>query len=131
MRFARYCERMENSTSKNGGAVFLERQPHPAYPIAIQLAALVHRHAQRVPKPYAELVKRLQSSAIACAVSIAEAPMLTIAIEQEWCFSHAANAAIECSTILDVARGLELLSDSDVLQARSLLLQILRLTADA
>ena len=102
----------------------LDYEKLDVYRCAIEHLAFVFRSMPAIPRGYSALVDQWRRAAMSVPLNIAEAVGKTSEADRSNRYAIARGEAMECGAIIDVVRLLGVISDSELAEAKRLLIRI-------
>ena len=102
----------------------LDYEKLDVYQCAIQHLAFVFKSLPNVPRGYSALVDQWRRAAVSIPLNIAEAVGKTSEADRNNRYAIARREAMECGAILDVARLIEAVPDTELAAAKQLLVRV-------
>ena len=102
----------------------LDYEKLDVYRCAIEHLAFVFRSMPAIPRGYSALVDPWRRAAMSVPLNIAEAVGKTSEADRSNRYAIARGEAMECGAIIDVVRLLGVISDSELAEAKRLLIRI-------
>ena len=94
------------------------------YRCAIEHLAFVFRSIPAIPRGYSALVDQWRRAAMSVPLNVAEAVGKTSEADRNNRYAIARGEAMECGAIIDVVRLLDVISDSELAEAKLLLVRV-------
>ena len=105
-------------------AHMLDYEKLDVYRCAIEHLAFVFRSIPAIPRGYSALVDQWRRAAMSVPLNIAEAVGKTSEADRNNRYAIARGEAMECGAILDVVRLLGVISESELTEAKQLLVRV-------
>ena len=102
----------------------LDYEKLDVYGCAIEHLAFVFRSMPAIPRGYSALVDQWRRAAMSVPLNVAEAVGKTSEADRSNRYAIARGEAMECGAIIDVVRLLGVVSDSELAEAKLLLIRI-------